>query len=108
MMLIEPASKVSVPFTVVMRTRSRVPPSAGDAPAPLPRRTPSAPNCAEYVQVFPEMLVIVAMPLKTNPAFPGESIRAIPVVKVVVVIDAAALVDAQPIYPVVVTEPEPI
>ena len=32
-MLIEPASKVSVPFTVVMRTRSNVPPRAIE-PAP--------------------------------------------------------------------------
>lgn len=31
-MLIEPASKVSVPFTVVMRTRSRAPPSASEPP----------------------------------------------------------------------------
>jgi hypothetical protein len=31
-MLIVPASKVSVPFTVVMRTRSKVPLRAGDEP----------------------------------------------------------------------------
>jgi hypothetical protein len=31
-MFIEPASKVSVPFTVVMRTRSKVPLRAGDEP----------------------------------------------------------------------------
>ena len=30
-----PASNVSVPFTVVMRTRSRVPPRAGEFPADI-------------------------------------------------------------------------
>ena len=71
-MLIEPASKVSVPLTVVRRTRSSVP------ERPI---LPAEKNCAfdpdvvpieeDSHQVFPENKHMVAKPLYANAA-PGE------------------------------------
>ena len=58
----EPASKVSVPLTVVMRTRSRVPPSASEPL--LSVLTPELPEVL-FVdnQVFPVSKVITITPL---------------------------------------------
>ena len=57
--MIEPASKVSVPFTVVMRTRSRVP---------------------ERVTVPPkaETIDVASVPLQTQVLFPKDAIIANP------------------------------
>ena len=56
----EPASKVSVPFTVVMRMRSRVPDKA-IFPAPAPKAVEVRLVAAEYAHVLlpNEFMVIV-------------------------------------------------
>ena len=67
-MLIEPASKVSVPLTVVMRTRSRVPDKAiKPPPCDVTFWEYQAPF-EEPTQVFPLMLVITQEPTKDEAA----------------------------------------
>ena len=64
-MLINPASNVSVPLTVVMRTRSRVPERVTDPP-PL-QIAPASENAPPTVatQVFPDIFVITQVPCLT-------------------------------------------
>jgi hypothetical protein len=106
-MLIEPASKVSVPLTVVKRNRSRTPPRAMN---PV---------------VFPIMprLVVINIPLETQVFDPAE-VRIIvpflvsgalslnianPVVNAAqFVAEAFTALAYAPVYPEVVYEPEPI
>ena len=109
MMLTVPASNVSVPVTVVRRTRSRVPdketapelndPLTPDVSIKLPLDT----------HVFPVMFVMVTIPLyiydatfaliTTNPA----------VLVVPAELDAdACTARVELVYPVFVTEPDPI
>ena len=62
-MLTVPASNVSVPLTVVMRTRSRVPPSA-NVPLPICPLPPSIElTTAEAIQVVPVIFSIVTVPV---------------------------------------------
>ena len=65
MMLTLPASKVSVPLTVVRRTRSRVPPKAIE-----PAKNTGAPTerTPWQVQVFPDKFVKVTDPLLASVA----------------------------------------
>lgn len=103
-MLIEPASNVSVPLTVVMRTRSNVPPRARMPLATLVSVVEFE-VLVEQTQVFPEMLVIIEIPdMESAAAF---DLIPNPVVKLVVP-TAALITDAEPAYPVVTTEPAPI
>jgi len=110
-MLIVPASKVSVPFTVVMRTRSSVPPRANvpDATVVLLPSDDSAVTLAA-IQLVLVMLSRVTMPVCdcVAPLMPATAIN--PAVDVTpVVLDAAAWEARPPLtYPDVVTLPAPI
>jgi hypothetical protein len=61
-MLIEPASKASVPLTVVMRTRSRVPPRAIEPAVVCVPATFYNANVPEAVQLVEFCKVIVTFP----------------------------------------------
>ena len=61
----EPASKVSVPLTVVMRTAVRAAPNA-IIPALLVTRVPFvSPVCPLSIQLFPEIFVMIIFPEQT-------------------------------------------
>ena len=62
-MLIEPASKVSVPLPVVIRTRSNVPDKVFDPPKVVPLGT-ADPVVPEAAQVVPLSKLIIANPEK--------------------------------------------
>ena len=106
-MLIVPASKVSVPLTVVMRTLSSVPPSAispqdiTDVSA-RPKNTP----CATHVlDVRFEIIMLPFVVVAADMLLPQEK------PDVVVVAPAEPLVVIAPVieeYPDVATEPPPI
>jgi hypothetical protein len=83
-MFTEPASKVSVPLTVVKLILLAVPP-ASTLPAPVAVYVASA-NAPvnEYTQIVPEILTIVIIPLKTllaitPPAVPKPVVKAVAV-----------------------------
>ena len=103
-MLTVPASNVSVPLTVVMRTRSSVPPREGELP-PIEKTTPVpfVPAITPVaIQLFPLMFVSTKVPLNISP--PEAEVTIKPDVAVVMLVpccDTAA-------YPDVETEPEPI
>ena len=61
-MLIEPASKVSVPFTVVMRIRSKAPPSV-ITPEETVLTLDGDPIVPDSAQIFPDTFEIVTIPL---------------------------------------------
>lgn len=61
-MLIEPASKVSVPFTVVMRTLSRTPDKAIEPPNEAIELSLVLPTVPKPVHVLLEMLVNINEP----------------------------------------------
>jgi hypothetical protein len=63
-MLIDPASKVSVPFTVVMRMRSKVPERATDPPPTFVQRLPGLPTLTSPTQVLLVMFVTLMAPDK--------------------------------------------
>ncbi len=107
-MLMVPASKVSVPLTVVMRTRSKAPPRAPEEPptvieinVPLSVRTPLATQVFEpsrFNTTAPRIASVAAAFIITKPA-------------VDVVMAALFALFVRPdalVYPVVVTLPEPI
>ena len=100
-MLMEPASKVSVPLTVVMRTRSRVPERAFvpalTAPVPEFASDPAA------VHVFPEMFVNTTAPCRVSAAE-----APLKLMKPVVEPALAVPVRLAATYPEVSIEPAPI
>ena len=66
-MLMDPASNVSVPPTVVMRTRSRVPERATSPPPPVMAFVKDL-NIWLETQVFPVMFISVKAPEYVLPA----------------------------------------
>lgn len=62
-MLIEPASNVSVPFTVVIRTRSKVAAKAIFPPEYMAKGVFEVTKRPEATQVFPVIFVITKVPL---------------------------------------------
>ena len=104
-MLTEPASKVSVPLTVVMRTRSRVPPRAI---SPAPRQDMFVVFLKELLEthVFPEINVKTICPLVRDAA--RFELKTNPDVAVIVAAVEAPIELLLAVYPDVVTEPEPI
>ena len=106
-MLILPASKVSVPLTVVMRTRSKAPPNDGETPAL---------NCVpvdvtkdkilEDVHVLLFCKHSVIFPLFTDDAAMKE-LTISPAVEVTLPTELVTRLEEEE-YPDVVTEPEPI
>ena len=106
-MLIEPASKVSVPFTVVMRTRSSAPPNVGETP---PQNCVPVEGTILTVPEFTHVLLLckhnIIFPFVSEPPakFPVTSNPAIDVAETK---EEVAKV-AEEEYPDVVTEPEPI
>ena len=108
-MLIEPASKVSVPLTVVMRTRSSVPERAELNPPPHSPKVLfiSAPEPA-FIQVVPLSKDMVAMPEYTFTApLPMFTIYPAVLLRPYALLVLPAIVEAD-VYPDEVTEPEPI
>jgi len=102
-MLIEPASKVSVPLTVVMRTRSRVPDVVFD---PLPQDIAVVSDLfviVEYDQIFEPNVEIKAIPCLTD--VPAQDCSK---ENPVVMLAALPAVCAPLKYPVVSGEPLPI
>jgi hypothetical protein len=104
-MLIVPASKVSVPLTVVMRTRSRTPDSDLEPPTVNPAVPPVSPKTAEQTQLFEFMFVSTKEPKMTAAALPERIVK--PVVYAVAPGDAFTVVPMHK-YPVALTEPSPI
>jgi hypothetical protein len=105
-MLIEPASKVSVPLTVVMRTRSRVPERDLNPAIVVVNVVP----VSEYVtpdttQLFDEIFVKTILPIKLLAACPEKIPN--PVVYEAVA-TTAAIFELPDAYNVVDTDPEPI
>lgn len=109
MMLMVPASKVSVPFAVVMRTRSRVPERETEPAVKYICAELEAAIEPEQAQVFPPRLLIVIAPC----AIAVENHCAVltpmpnPVLKFDVATPPAVVVFA-PRYPLVVMLPAPI
>ena len=107
----EPASKVSVPLSVVMRTRSRVPPSASEpfvkyVPAPSDR--PTLPAAA---QVLPVCKVNTILPWTIRAADQFDVFTPMPKPDVNTVdepVAALIMLELLPKYPEVVTLPAPI
>jgi hypothetical protein len=81
-MLIVPASKVSVPLTVVMRTRSSVPARAIELPAKPNNAVVELAIIDVEAQVLPVNKTQLKMPFRANPALPMLSVL-IPVLDVV-------------------------
>ena len=104
-MLIEPASKVSVPFTLVMRILSNAPPSAGVTPPPEVALLPLSAKYPAATHVFDETSVKVIAPDKVFETLKFPNI--IPVVEFPPPIDAGLKYVALLLYPDVETEPEP-
>ena len=67
-MLIEPASNVSEPFTVVIRIAVRVPPKAIEPPVKPTGSVTFPPNTPEAHQLFEEIFVINVFPLYVTAA----------------------------------------
>ena len=109
-MLIEPASNVSVPLTVVMRTRSRVPERALLPPhvlkPPLLAGTvvwPKVPDATQaFVEEFCKNKLVVP---ETIPAAKLSAVTRKPVVALTFTLFAVYEAES---YPVVATLPEPI
>lgn len=102
-MLIEPASKVSVPLTVVMRTRSRVPDVVFDPPPQDIAAVSDLFVMAEYDQTFDPNVEINAIPCLTDVAAQDCSTE-----NPVVMLAALPAVCAPLKYPVVSGELFPI
>lgn len=98
-MFILPASKVSVPFTVVMRTAVSTAPRAIELALKQP--DPATSNIvADATQVFPVIFAIVIVPVTVlAPAPAPDAITGIPVVTTVFVVFAY---QPPPTYPDVV------
>ena len=64
-MLTEPASKVSVPFTVVRLIRSRTPDNVFLPLVTVDRVAFSSPNVPEPTQILPDIFVIIKDPFVT-------------------------------------------
>ena len=98
----EPASKVSVPLTVVMRTRSSVPPKEEIAP-PKPLEKPSLVlfKTPEVTHEFDDIVHIGITPVKTDAATP-TAFKINPAVLDV----SPVLLPAPLTYPVTTTPPE--
>ena len=106
-MLIEPASKVSVPDDEVTRTRSNVPPNA-NTPVAYVIILSVDPKTAVAVQVFPVNKVKVTDPVQAVEDV-KEAARIIPdVVVLTAAEDAVYIYPHVDEYPEVVTEPDPI
>jgi len=106
-MLIEPASKVSVPLTVVMRTAVRTAASAIEPPVTKTTKPVSAdPPLPDEDQVLPVRFVIVILPLIN--AVETELLSPKPVVNVVEVRALALNLAVEPTYPVVVYVVDPV
>lgn len=103
-MLIVPASKVSVPLTVVMRTRSKVPDSVFDPLVMLENSVAEPPNKPEADQVFPVMLQKIIFPLNKQAAV--ELLKLNPAVNVAPAIDETPARLPPPLYPVISIPPE--
>jgi hypothetical protein len=104
-MLMVPASKVSVPLTVVMRTRSRTPDSDLEPPTVNPVVPPVSPKIAEQTQLFEFMFVSTKEPEMTAAALPERIVK--PVVYEVAPGDALMVAPTHK-YPVALTDPSPI
>ena len=109
-MLMEPASKVSVPFTVVTRKRSRV---AAIATEPEPKTDRPELTGSEYIpcitQVLPVRLAIVMTPVLLAEAEPAPSLKSQPPpANELLPAVPLTIADVQPTYPEVVSEPPPI
>ena len=107
MMLIEPASKVSVPLTVVMFTRSRTPDNDTDPPTVLVAVL-LIPITPKQDQTFPVTLFIIKFPLRLFEAtsYAARFIKN-PLVEFEVV-TPAAIAEEDAVYPDEVTDPDPI
>jgi hypothetical protein len=105
-MLIVPASNVSVPFTVVMRSLSSAPLRETDPPIINVPAKSDLPATDEAVHKLPEIFVITILPKAVTAALPPEKIN--PEVRFPVVIILEPIDAYDPIYPVLVKEPDPI
>ena len=108
-MLMEPASKVSVPFTVVRRMRSIAPESATDPPVCAVLASLEAPTTPEQTQALVLELSKenVIDPCRTLAAALSTPIRN-PPVPVEAFVDVVTIVELVPKYPEFCTDPEPI
>jgi hypothetical protein len=79
-MFIEPASKVSVPFTVVTWTLSNTPPKV-ITPQDVEQFNEVSPMFAPITQILPDMFVITISPVRTSAA-PVFGVATNPVVDV--------------------------
>ena len=102
---IVPASKVSVPLTVVMRTRSRVPERALEPPTVYMVVVPVSPKFPEQTQEFEPISVSTNVPSNAAVAFPDLIVK--PVVYTLTP-GVALMVLPVHAYPDVSTEPAPI
>ena len=109
-MLIEPASKASVPLTVVMRIRSRVLDKESLPPEEFIDAIENAlrPNTPDSTQVLPVILQIVKEPSYTTVAALSAVTKNPDAIAVTADAAAFTMVLAVPAYPVVVKDPEPI
>jgi hypothetical protein len=109
-MLIDPASKASVPLTVVIRTLSRVLDKESLPPEEFIDAVPNAlrPNTPDSTQVLPVILQIVKEPSYTATAALSAVTKNPDAIAVTTVAAAFTTVLAVPAYPVVVKDPEPI
>ena len=106
-MLIDPASKVSVPFTVVTRTRSRVPERLTEPPPKLQTVESLRPITDILVQALPVIFETTADPCLTAAAFVELSIGSPVVLVLTVELEASDVVLPEPRYPLVVKDPDP-
>ncbi len=106
-MLIVPASKVSVPLTVVIRIRSRAPEMPTAPPHQLIRCESSCPITPEATQIWVLIKFNVIAPLKEYvDAIAAETKN--PVFMFTTAGDAPfAVIAAEPTYPEVVNDPDP-
>ena len=106
-MLIEPASNVSVPFTVVMRTRSKTPDNVTTEDDKQVVAMFVKPMFAVIDQIFPEIKVNTACPTLTAEEDSLFVNNTNPLVYKLLVVATPNPVE-EPAYPEVVTLPEPI
>ena len=107
-MLIVPRSKVSVPVVVVMTTRSRAPPSAGDTPAAAKQTASVLVKLHIPVQVLLPSKVKIAVP-ETMLLAASPAVRINPVVLFVALgTDPFGMYAATDVYPDALVEPLPI
>jgi hypothetical protein len=104
-MLIVPASKVSVPLTVVMRTRSRVPDKVTEPPPIKAVPVSLRPKTALLAQVLEVTFTTVAIPCLVTAAADVLSVKS-PVVEFNP--DGVAVIFIpEPVYPETVKDPDP-